>query len=706
MEKIHYQKDLNPAQREAVQAPDGPILVIAGAGSGKTRTLVYRVAWLVEQGISPQSILLLTFTRKAAQEMLTRVEEMLGTSCREVAGGTFHALAYRVLRRHGGAIGLTGPLTVMDRADAVDIMGRLGKSLGFDRDHFMPGKKDLVELISRMANRGEAFEAGIRRFAPQWEAELPRLIQWQQAFEQYKRDHFLLDYDDLLILALRLFEEQPETARRLSAQYQYVLVDEYQDTNLPQAQIVRHLTGVHGNIMVVGDDSQSIYGFRGAHFKNILEFPRLFPGARIVKLEENYRSSQAILDLANKVISFAPQQYSKCLRAHYPHGDLPRTVEFQYEEGQSQFVVNQVRELARQGVPLREMAVLFRAGHHSFNLEINLQKNGIPFAKYGGQKLTEGAHIKDLLAYLKVARNPRDALSWERILKHLEGLGPKRAGQIIEGVLELEDWPDRVRLLEKHPRLQPQLGKLGTMLGALMEDADRPAEALETVWKYYQNLLPRLYEDTERRLRDIEELLRVSQGYTDLDDFLADLLLDTSENREAPAQDLLTLSTVHSAKGLEFQVVFVIWLTEGRFPSVHARESFEELEEERRLLYVAITRAKERLFLTYPLQVSERGGQWQRNEPCRFLAHLPEEIMSRPNGAPGGDPPRLPPELLNRAVKVVKSDEGYPVGLKVTHSLFGSGIVVEPPEDRKVRVRFRQYGVKVLHLDYARLKKG
>ncbi|MCU0580179.1 MAG: ATP-dependent helicase [Desulfobacterota bacterium] len=548
MAKIHYTKELNAAQLEAVQAPDGPILVIAGAGSGKTRTLVYRVAWLVEQGVDPGRILLLTFTRKAAQEMLLRVEGMLGASCREISGGTYHALAYRILRRYGSALGLSGPLTVMDRADALEAAGRLAKSLGLDKKGLLPGKKDFVELMSRIANRGEAFEPGVRRFAPQWELQLPQLARWRQAFEEYKRSRSLLDYDDLLVLILQLFSEQPRIAEKYSQQYRYVLVDEYQDTNLLQARMVQDLVRVHGNILVVGDDSQSIYGFRGAHFQNILDFPRLFPGTRVVKLEENYRSSQAILNLANKIISFAPQRYSKCLRAHFPQGEPPRTLEFAYEENQSQFVVRQVRDLANRGVPLREMAVLFRAGHHSFNLEIHLQKNGIPFTKYGGQRLTEGAHIKDLLSYLKVVQNPLDSLSWERILQHLEGLGPKRAGEIVERLAALPDWPERIRLFREYPRLQPQLSLLGEVLATLVTGPLRPAEALETVWVYYHPFLSRLYEDTERRVRDIEELLRVSQGYGTLDDFLADLLLEVNESQEEAEKDRLLLSTVHSAK--------------------------------------------------------------------------------------------------------------------------------------------------------------
>jgi DNA helicase II / ATP-dependent DNA helicase PcrA len=698
-----YKKNLNPSQLEAVQAPDGATLIIAGAGSGKTRTLVYRVAWLVEQGVDPDRILLLTFTRKAAQEMLSRVEAMMGISCREISGGTFHSLGYRILRRQGGLVGLAGHLTVMDRPDAVEIMGRLIKADGLDLLSGAPGRKDLMELISRINNRALDFDPGVRAFAPHWENLIPRLNTLRQAFEEYKRRHALLDYDDLLLYSLKLFAEHPAVALRLSEQYRYVMVDEYQDTNLLQAQMVRALIQTHGNLMVVGDDSQSIYGFRGAQVKNILEVPRDFPRARIVKLEENYRSSQAILTLANTLISFAVQRHSKCLRAHNPAGEIPRCVELAHEEAQSQFIVKELKTLQKQGISWAETAVLFRAGHHSFNLEIHLQKSGIPFVKYGGRKLTEGAHIKDLLAYLKVARNPQEALSWERILRHLEGLGPKRAGQIVGGLLSLPEGEDRIRFLREYPRPQPQLGRLGEMLSLLGDEALSPSAALEIIWEYYRPLLPRLFEDPEYRQKDIEELLRVSNVYTDVDEFLGDLLLETPDREGDSGKERLVLSTVHSAKGLEWRAVFIIWVTEGRFPSTHARESLEELEEERRLLYVAITRAKEKLFLTYPLQGSERGGGWQHNEASRFIAQLPEEVLRRQTPVRENASRIFQAETPRRPVK---EDGGYPAGLKVYHPIFGSGIVEEPPQDRKVRVKFRSYGSKVLHLDFARLEKA
>ncbi len=437
-----------------------------------------------------------------------------------------------------------------------------------------------------------------------------------------------MDYDDLLTQCLLLFRQESRVVRKLSSFYQYVLVDEYQDTNLLQAEMVRHLA--QGNIMVVGDDSQSIYGFRGAHFKNIFDFPNQFPGTRVIKLEENFRSSQPILNLANRMISSSKEQYSKCLFSRFKKGEPPYCIELPYEEAQSQFVSQQLQEFHDQGIPWPEMAVLFRAGHHSFNLEVFLQKEGIPFKKYGGRRFIEGAHIKDFLSYLKVVHNPRDVLAWERILKLLEGLGPKRAQEIIRQVMGCSDWGARLTCLSSYPRLKSQLKDFSALFQGLVEQPLlTPTQALESIWEYYKNLLPGLYEEPQRREKEIEEIIRLSYNYSETEALLGDLSLEVYEEPEDREEDCLTLSTVHSAKGLEWRIVFIIWLTEGRFPSSQSMMDPEEMEEERRLLYVAITRAKERLFLTYPQALSYRGGGWQKNDLCHFIADIPEDLLPR-----------------------------------------------------------------------------
>ncbi len=703
MGKIDYQNNLNQAQLEAVFSPDGPTLIIAGAGSGKTRTLVYRVAWLVENGIPPGRILLLTFTRKASQEMLHRVEEMLNRSCREVAGGTFHALAYKILRTYGSAIGLKRPLTVMDRKDSEDLVGKIIKAKRWDKEKDNPDKKEFLELLSRFVNKGLTFEEGLSKSFFENGISLSKLKEVNRDYEALKRQHGLLDYDDLLSHCLHLFRQETGIVQKLSSFYQYVLVDEYQDTNLLQAEMVRYLA--RGNIMVVGDDSQSIYGFRGAHFKNILDFPHQFPGTRVIKMEENFRSSQPILNLANRMISYSKERYSKCLFSRFKKGEPPCCIELPYEESQSQYVTRQLQEFHGQGIPWEEMAVLFRAGHHSFNLEVFLQKEGIPFKKYGGRRFVEGAHIKDFLSYLKVIHNPLDVLAWERILKLLEGFGSKRAQDIIGQMTVCSDWTSRLECLTGYPRLKFQLDEFSGLFQRLIDQPQlTPTQALETIWEYYKNLLPGLYEEPQRRQKEIEEIIRVSYNYTETETLLGDLSLEVYEEPDGHEKDQLTLSTVHSAKGLEWKVVFIIWLTEGRFPSSQSMMNPEEMEEERRLLYVAITRAKERLFLTYPESLSNRGGGWQKNDLCHFIADIPEGLLSRR----GGQVPNHSPQISSPYVSPIpkEDDDGFSKGTKVFHPLFGNGVIQEPPKERKVRVLFKRYGSKVLHLDYARLEKG
>jgi DNA helicase-2/ATP-dependent DNA helicase PcrA len=702
MGTIDYQNNLNQAQLEAVFSPDGPTLIIAGAGSGKTRTLVYRVAWLVEKGIPPERILLLTFTRKASQEMLHRVEEMLNRSCREVAGGTFHSLAYKFLRIYGPAIGLKRPLTVMDRKDSEELVGKIIKAKHWEKEKDVPDKKEFLELLSRFVNRGLTFEEGLSNSFFENGISLSKLKEVNLGYETLKRQHGLLDYDDLLSHCLRLFRQESGIVRELSSYYQYVLVDEYQDTNLLQSEIVRHLA--RENIMVVGDDSQSIYGFRGAHFKNILDFPHQYSGTRVIKLEENFRSSQSILNLANRMISYSKERYSKCLFSRFKKGEPPCLIELPYEESQSQYVVRQLQEFHGQGIPWQEMAVLFRAGHHSFNLEVFLQKEGIPFKKYGGRRFVEGAHIKDVLSYLKVIHNPLDVLAWERILRLLEGLGPKRAQDIVGRMAIRPDWTSRLECLTGYPSLKSQLNEFSALFQRLVDQPLlTPTQALEMIWDYYKNLLPGLYEEPQRRQKEIEEIIRVSYNYTETEDLLGDLSLEVYEESDGPEKDQLILSTVHSAKGLEWRIVFIIWLTEGRFPSSQSMMNPEEMEEERRLLYVAITRAKERLFLTYPESLSHRGGGWQKNDLCHFIADISEDLLPR-RGKPVNHSLQAPTSYCPPIPK--ENDEGFSKGTKVFHPLFGNGVIQEPPQERKVRVLFKRYGSKVLHLDYARLERG
>ncbi len=436
--RIKYAELLNPAQLAAVTHREGPMLVVAGAGSGKTRTLIYRVARLIESGVPAGAILLLTFTRRAAQEMLRRVERLVGDRGSEVAGGTFHSFANTVLRRHGAAIGLAANFTILDRADMEDVVNLLRTRMGLGtKDRRFPKKSTLAEAISMARNKH-------RELKEELEADYAHLLEHEAeiltlaaAYESYKRERALLDYDDLLYRLAELLSSHEPVRRRLSDTYRYIMIDEYQDTNLIQAELVQLLAGTHRNVMAVGDDAQSIYSFRGANFRNILDFPQMFGGAKVVKLEENYRSLQGILDLANEVISQATEKYTKALFTRREGGLRPLLVRAQDEHTQSRFVAQRMLQLREEGVELGEIAVLFRSSFHAFDLELELQRRDIPFVKRGGFKFIETAHIKDVLAHLQAdPRNPADAVSWMRILTLVNGVGNRRAERLIEELIK------------------------------------------------------------------------------------------------------------------------------------------------------------------------------------------------------------------------------------------------------------------------------
>ena len=432
VQRIDYAKELNPAQYEAVTTKEGPILVIAGAGSGKTRTLVYRLAYLVEHGVDPSAILLLTFTRKASREMLTRAVHLLNQALGQVVGGTFHGVCYLWLRQYGERLGYSKGFTVMDRSDQGDLLKLLKERLGFKQlTSPFPRKETIAELFGAVVNKDLSLDSLLARDYPQFLDHRDRLAKMAAAYQDEKRRHALLDYDDLLLEGRRLLTEHDDLRQHLSRRFQYLMVDEYQDTNRLQAELVRLLASTHQNVMAVGDDSQSIYSFRGANFRNIMDFPDLFPGTRIIKLEENYRSTQPILDLANEIIASARDKYTKCLFTRRADGVRPRLFRAASENEQSRLVVAQVQALQEEGTPLNQIAVLIRAGYHSFDLEIELVRSGIPFMKFGGFKFMESAHIKDLLAHLRVVANPTDTMSWNRVLLLVPGVGAKPATSLM-----------------------------------------------------------------------------------------------------------------------------------------------------------------------------------------------------------------------------------------------------------------------------------
>ncbi|MBI3008084.1 MAG: ATP-dependent helicase [Candidatus Omnitrophica bacterium] len=604
LKNIDYKKELNPAQFQAVQSTDGQYLVIAGAGSGKTRVLVYRVAYLVEKGIMPDEILLLTFTRKAAEEMLRRASSLLDERCQKVSGGTFHSFANTVLRKYAGLLGVSNNFTILDRSDSEDAINLIRTKMGFNKtDKRFPRKRAIAQAISISVNKSAPIEKVL-------DDEYPQFIEWSDnikrindEYKKYKYSKSLLDYDDLLVYLRDLLERHEDVRLALANKYKYIMVDEYQDTNKLQAYVVCLLASEHRNIMVVGDDSQSIYSFRGANFKNIMDFPKIFTDAKVITLEENYRSTQPILSMTNEAIRFAEEKFEKNLYTKKQGGKSPVFVDATDENSQSEYIVNKILELRESGVELGEIAVLFRSGWHSHDLEVELVRCNIPFMKYGGQKFVEASHIKDVIAYLRIVYNRFDQISWYRALLLLRGVGPKTAERIIEELMANKE------SLSVDPKLVDKIGDLKNLLELLRQiDTQRhkPADMVHAFLNYYQPLLKEKYDDFNKRLNDLDSLERIASRYRSLEQFLSDMALEPPERSivEAGTRDKddssLTLSTIHSAKGLEWHTVFVIYVAEGHLPSYLSLKDNDAIEEERRLFYVAVTRAKENLFLLKP----------------------------------------------------------------------------------------------------------
>ena len=632
---IRYEEALNSSQLDAVTCAEGPLLVIAGAGSGKTRTLTYRVAYLVEKGISPSSILLLTFTRKASQEMLRRATRLLDARCEKIAGGTFHSFANAMLRKYALQMGLDPAFGILDRTDAENLIGLLRKEMQPATKHrSFPRRKTLADIFSRAVNKGLSVEEIIDQDYPHFASHMAVINRIHHDYQLRKQDHHFLDYDDLLVFLRRLLNDYADVRNRISSTYQYIMVDEYQDTNTIQAEILYLLTDVHRNIMVVGDDSQSIYAFRGANFRNIINFPDIFPGTRIITLEENYRSIQPILDLTNIIIDRAREKFSKSLFTRKKGLTKPVMVNNEDEYIQSRFVIDKIKELQQNGIAFNQIAVLFRASFHSFDLEIELSREGIAFVKMGGFKFVESAHIKDVLAHMRVVTNPYDRISWYRILMLIEKIGPKTAQKIYEAALNEKSGYTGL-LSAKLGRIKG-LDRLKKLIAALDIQPMSVSQMGETIVDYYTPILKNTYDDHPRRAKDLEHLIEIMDRYRDLNQFLTDMALEppnTSYENSlydgASQADRLILSTIHSAKGLEWHTVFVIWTLDGRFPSVHSLQKEEELEEELRLMYVAATRAKENLFFTYPSNVYDRSTGLVLSRPSRYLDHIPDDVLEK-----------------------------------------------------------------------------
>ena len=659
-----FSAELNPEQLAAASHGEGPLLIIAGAGTGKTRTLVYRVAHLIDRAIAPERILLLTFTRRAAHEMLSRAERLVGTASTKVHGGTFHATGHRLLRQFGKGAGLPSQFSIMDQGDAVDLMGMARANLGVGKkEKRFPKKETLHWLYSRHVNTERPIEDLLHEEAPQFLDYAQEIVRIFAEYISRKQERTLVDYDDLLLCWALLLEHSPDLATRIAAMYDHVLVDEYQDTNQLQSRILRGMCRTHKNITVVGDDAQSIYSFRGATQRNILDFPRHFPGARLVTLEQNYRSTQPILDVTNTVISRAPERFTKNLWTKRAGGERPWLVTVRDEHEQTRFVVDRVLELHEEGIPLREMAVLFRAGYMSADLEIELTNRNVPFEKWGGLKFLEAAHVKDVVAFLRVIDNPRDEVSWYRVLMLMPGIGDTTARVLMTSMAErgwdpdaLTHWTAPPRARDAHRALSQLLRRLR---GTARADAGPAPEhnvatEIDLIRQLYDDLLRDKYDRPEPRLADLDQLRAIASGFPSRGRFLSTIALEPPESTQDLAEgggdeddDALVLSTSHSAKGKEWDVVFLIWAVDGWFPMARSTENEDELEEERRLMYVALTRARNHLAIAYPVNVyaTRRGADYSMDQLSRFIDRGVRDKMQRVAiQAPDEPTPLAPPE--------------------------------------------------------------
>mgnify|MGYP005768666507 CR=1 FL=1 len=630
--KIDYEKELNPSQYEAVIQKEGPILVIAGAGSGKTKTLTYRVARLIEDGINPENILLLTFTKKAAREMLSRAAIVLDSRCEKVAGGTFHSFSNIILRKYSSFLELKNNFTITDRADAEDIINHIRSKVINKQEKRFPKKNTILDIYSKVINKNLPSNEIINSEYKQFEHCCEKINEIIIQYNNYKRQNSILDYDDLLLYLKILLETNSDIRKKLSSKYKYIMVDEYQDTNTIQAQIIKLLASEHNNVMAVGDDSQSIYSFRGANYKNILEFPDIFENTKIIKLEQNYRSSQNILTLANEILLKAKEKYTKTLFSTIKSPIKPALICASDTKSEAEFIVQRILELSEEeNIDLKDICVLARSARMTYNLEIELAKKNIPYKKFGGMKFIETAHIKDVIAYLKVIINPSDVISYTRILLLIDGIGTQSANKLLP-VLTSQSNIDKQSLPVKNSQAVMELTKL---LDSQRNDIYTPSKIVQNILNYYEPLLTERYDDYSKRQKDLEHFYALSEKYISLEDFLSDLALEPPDSSVSDIEsgankdEYLTLSTIHSAKGLEYKAVFIIGAVDGRFPSVFSFNSTEELDEELRLMYVAITRAKTHLAITYPIDMFDRTTNMVLSKPSRFLDGISQEILEK-----------------------------------------------------------------------------
>lgn len=709
-----YAKALNEEQFRAATSPGGHTLVVAGAGTGKTRTIVYRLAWLVEHDVAPESILLLTFTRKAAHEMLVRSEALLGKGLGNLTGGTFHAFAFGCLRSHRPVWLENRPFTLMDSADITQAVKDCKEKLKIGKkDHSFPKTQTIVSLLSKARNKELPITEILRQ-------EGFHLLPYAQAIEDigreyaaYRRERALMDYDDLLFDLETLLRENEHAAFDIRRRYQHILVDEYQDTNRVQARIVRLLAeppqaGMpEASVMAVGDEAQSIYAFRGANVRNILDFPRLFPPTTIIRLERNYRSTQPVLDIANGILENASESFRKHLFTSEKGGDLPRLVRPLSDISEAELVTRRISDLLATTRP-HEIAVLFRAGFHSYALENALRKAGIAFRKFGGLKFVEAAHIKDILAFARLAINPLDLPAFSRIAGMHRGVGPKTTATLHAALIRNN--PEELKkVFARFPDLWSDLG----FIDNLRKRNEPPAAFFEAALEYYRPRMEALYpDDWPSRLQGLEETLHMAMPYDSLDLFVADVALEAPDNPDdAEAENCVTLSTVHSAKGLEWNSVIILDAVEDRFPSRHAQARPEDFEEERRLFYVACTRARKNLEIYAPGALYSYNGSTMAAE-SPFLRELPRSLFKTDMESHHNDGIKTYRRIDHASESLDSARTGIFLGTcnsakkspcnsdYCRHRIFGRGKVIQNLGDGRVQVNFPGFGLKVILEEY------
>ena len=645
--KINYEKELDAQQYEVVTAPNGPTLVIAGAGSGKTRTVTYRVARLIESGISPDRILLVTFTNKAAREMLQRVDLLIKTDVKRIWGGTFHSMGNRILRKCAEVIGYKPNFSILDSEDAKDIIESAIEECAIDtKARRFPKPALLQDMNSLAINKDMALRELIAKDFHDLLPVADDILKVLAKYAQRKKVANAMDYDDLLLNWKLALTNSPDVLQQWAGHFQHVLVDEYQDTNKIQSDIIDLIASVHRNVMVVGDDAQSIYGWRGANFENIYKFPERYPDAKTLRLENNYRSIPEILNLANASISHNVRQFTKNLHSTRPSpGEKPALVPLASVDEQGAFVCSRILELHEQGLPLSELAVLYRSHWHSLELQLELTRRGIPYSIRSGVRFFEQAHIKDLIAHLRILINPKDEAAWKRVLKLIPSVGRSTATRIWERVAASDepllmiarpDFSAKPRAVEAWHSFVSLMQQLNTP-----ELSNRPGAQIELILSTgYTEYLRTTYENADSRLEDLHQLANFAARFEDTENFLSDLSLIGSERFGVPDgpigedvidseddNDKIILTSIHQAKGLEWHAVFVIWAADGKFPSARSVRDQETIEEERRLFYVATTRAKDELYVCYPIMESDYTRMSVIQRPSRFVTEVEEDLF-------------------------------------------------------------------------------